>query len=488
MSRGHKRLNTSQGPAQATEEQYNSLAGGAGNGAMQDILTDRAQRTRAIEKLGQWLATQRAALEGLEGAAKVQRAQSVLSTAESSWNALILGTSVDELELPATPAGGVGQELGVAMPPELIDDIRPIIAGLEQGPVTDASGGPEASASTGIDWNSRLGVPEYRTQSDNLVAPEATCNTTTLAMIMERLGMNRQDVVNALEERIKRKWIKAQKNAGKITAARASELRNNLALVDEEPGWDRDAEWKKSARRYLDSKMKDKSYRRVRGAPSVSGAKRDEIAGEMRGDAQMEDLLDMLAHEAGLSRYGIVSEPDKLLHEVDPKGLPAEGDKIWGGQPWKTIRDTTRSTIEAGGAAALSFHHKGTRDRGASHIVSVQSVQDSGFVIDDPYGEIRATYNPKKYDDAYFSSETYQQRQGGRMVTKEKIIHSRDARKNTKNGFDDWGAGAARTFSDNESKGDTTFITKDQITKGMKYITLFKRGGSVPIPSPRPER
>lgn len=481
-------------PASLAQDQGRDVQqpSGPGNAALQDVLNDRTQRTRAIQMMQTWLTSQKAALQGLEGQAKVDRAEAVLSTLETAWDQLLDGMKVDDLKLPDAPTATNAQPVGVALPPEIIGEVRPVITMLEAGVSgvdKDTTGGPEAAAHNGTDWNTRLGVPEYRTQSDNLVGPEATCNTTTMAMVMERLGIGRQDVVDALDERIKKKWIRAAKKAGTITAARAKELEGNLDLVDQEEGWDRDAEWKKAARRYLDAKMKDRSYQRVRGQSSVSKEKRNEIAGEMRGNAQMEDLIDMLVHDAGLSRYGIVSEPDKLLEMVSNTGLPPEGEKLWGGTAWKTIRDRTRATLEAGGAAALSFHHKGTRDRGGSHIVSVQEVRDDGFVLDDPYGSIRESYNRKKYDDAYFGSDFYKQKdRSGRFVTKERIIHSRDARKNTKNGFDDWGAGAARSLEQNETKGRDSFISKTQVSTAMKYITLFSRGKRVPIPKPNPRR
>jgi len=452
---------------------------------MQDVLNDRTTRAFAIATMQRWTGEQLTVLQSLEGSDRTTRAEAVLGTLETTWNDLLNGASVDTLSLPATPTTAPGAALNLPLPPELIGEVRPIITMLEAGPVTDASGGPEASAHNGTDWNSRLGVPQYRTQSDNLVAPEATCNTTTLAMIMERLGMGREDVIGALDERIKKRWLQAALRARTISAERAAELEQDLSKVDEEEGWDREAEWKKASRRYIDSKMKDKSYRRVRGESATSGETRDEIAGEMLGNAQLEDLLDMLAHEAELSRYGIVSEPDKLLAEVSNTGLPAEGDKIWGGAAWKTIHSSVQRVLEAGGAAALSFHHKGTRDKGASHIVSIQEVQASGFVVDDPYGEVRASYNPKKYDDAYYGSDFYEQRVNGEMVTKERILHER-TRKNQKGDFDDWGAAAARQLDTNESKGRDSFLTKAQITGSMRYITLFERGKQVPRPKPRP--
>ncbi len=473
---------------QARPEQASA---GAGNAALQDVLNDRQVRATAVSQITTWLSTQQAALEGLAGDAKVQRTEAVLSTLRAWWTRAELGETVDFSQLPASPTVVAAPERPLPLPPELIGEVRPLITALEagiDGAATSTAGGPEGSAHTATDWNTTLGVPEYRTQSDNLVGPEATCNTTTLSMVLERLGIGRDDVVRALEDRLKRQWIDQARRAGTVTAARASQLEGNLALVDEEEGWDRDAAWKAAARRYLDAKMLDRSYQRVRGQSAVSGDTRDAIAGEFRADAQMEDVLDMLVHHAGISRYSIVSEPDRVLDMVSNTGLAPTSDKIWGGASWGTISERVQAALESGGAAALSFHHKGTRQQGASHIVSIQEVQSGGLVVDDPYGQVRATYNPRAFDDAYFHADTYQQRQrDGSMVTKERVIHERSVQKNQSHGFDDWGAGAARTMAADETKGDTSFMGRDQVTRAMKYITLFQRGQRVPLPRARPE-
>ncbi len=467
------------------------VAHGPGNAALQDVLNNRQVRARAVSDITVWLQTQQAALGGLEGDAKVQRIEAALSTLRAWWTRAELGETVDFSQLPATPSMTAAPERALPLPPEVIGEVRPLITALEggvAGATENTTGGPEASPHGTTDWNTTLGVPEYRTQSDNLVAPEATCNTTTLSMVLERLGIGRADVVRALEDRLKRSWIKRARRAGTVSAARATELEGNLTLVDEEDGWDKDAEWKTAARSYLDAKMKDRSYQRVRGESSVSNSTRNDIAGDFLADAQMEDVLDMLVHNAGISRYSIVGEPDRVLELVSNTGLPPTSEQLWPGSSWDTLTEKVRATLEAGGAAALSFHHKGTRDRGASHIVSIQEVQSSSFVVDDPYGVVRETYNPRGYDDAYFHADTYQQRaRSGEMVTKERVIHERSVQKNTTHGFDDWGAGAARGLDADESKGDTSVMSRDQITRAMKYISLFRRGQSVPIPRPRPE-
>lgn len=48
-------------------------------------------------------------------------------------------------------------------------------------------------------WCKRLGVPWYRSQRDNLARPDGTCNVTSIAMALERLGFDRTDLVAAID-------------------------------------------------------------------------------------------------------------------------------------------------------------------------------------------------------------------------------------------------------------------------------------------------
>lgn len=446
------------------------------NGAVIELLNDRQVRAQATAALSTWLTHQQTVIAGLEGAPRVQRAEAVLNAFETAWDALLGGLPVDEMQLPDAPTAVYAESLQVVTPPELISDVRPIITLLDagvDGVERDPTGGPEASAHNGIDWNTRLSVPEYRTQSDNLVAPEATCAVTTLAMVLERLGIGRDDVVSALDERIKQRWIDAQRRDGAITAERARQLEADLDLVDEEPGWDRDAAWQATARRYLDAKMnEERGYQRVRGEASVSAAVRDDLAGDMLHNAQLEDLVDLLAFEIGHSRYASISQPEALLDIVSNTGWPAEGEVLWGGT-WSEIKEQVRSALEDNGAAAMSFFHKGNRSNG-THIVAIQEVRDDGFVIDDPYGMVRETYNRRAYDDAYWSE------------TDGRVSGTRD-RANARGEFDDWGAAAARSLADDETLGRDSFFPSRLVERSLNYITLFERGVRVPNPRRRPD-
>ncbi|MFT5687104.1 MAG: hypothetical protein ACI8RZ_008061 [Myxococcota bacterium] len=426
-----------------------------------------------------WITTQQAAIATLGGDAKVGRIRGVLSVVESKMHDFQQGKAVDLTTLPAAPTAATGTANTTTALPELIGAIRPLINALE-GDIAGATAAtgttPEGSDYTTEDWNIRLGVPQHRTQSDNLSAPEATCNVTTLSMVLERLGVGREKIMAATEDRIKLKWIASQVAGKKMTAASAKKLKADLSLVDAEKNWDVDAEWKKRVKTYLDGVQSvSKGYQRIRGKSSVNTATRKDLAGEFKEDAQMEDVLDFLISMAGISRYSIVGAPSSTLKAIDGDKSSdiATTEKLSGGTKWETLRDKTRSTLEAGGAAALSFRHKGTRSTG-THIVSIQSVNDDGFVVDDPYGVIRSDYNPKKSDDAYW----HKQEKTVKGKKTNVLSGSRSVQKNTKNGFDDWTADDAQTLQKNERKGETSTISKSIITKSVNYIQLFNRPGA----------
>lgn len=178
------------------------------------------------------------------------------------------------------PALGVGPVLNAAVPSDLIHDVRALIV-VAEAPLT---GGLAEASPTGVDWNSRLGVPQYRTQTDNIAAPEATCNVTSVSMALERVGVGRADVVLALERRIKvRSWKRKNPKVSRLPDA--SEL-SAITLTDDD--------WHREVRAYLDVLNADTvGYRKVRGAAQTSTVL-DAIASSYRKNAQMEDLLDLL--------------------------------------------------------------------------------------------------------------------------------------------------------------------------------------------------
>ena len=80
--------------------------------------------------------------------------------------------------------------------PAQLDDARPLIgqiAGTDDPDATVKKAGTNAEGAY-VRQRCRLehqagSVPQYRTQSDNLIPPEASCNMTSLAMALETDGL-----------------------------------------------------------------------------------------------------------------------------------------------------------------------------------------------------------------------------------------------------------------------------------------------------------
>ena len=225
---------------------------------------DRMNRMTAITLIGSWLEAQQVHIESLGFMEKMPEAVKVLYTIEGMETVYRLR---DTSSFALSPTLTFGDPSPMPLPTELIYQVRPLIA------VTEPSGSPLGSdekSASGIDWNSRLGVPQYRTQSDNLAAlSEATCNVTTMAMVLERLGYNRDDVVRALEEK--------------------------FGLDESSTEEERKIEWQKQADTYLRYAMNDSAaYRRIRGTTWIDRNTRQGLSEQMQDHAQPEDLLTLL--------------------------------------------------------------------------------------------------------------------------------------------------------------------------------------------------
>jgi hypothetical protein len=407
----------------------------------------KVEKMRAIQTLNTWLEGQRSRIENVSIILKQTESHAVLQTVESTWSHY--EESGYLLEMPTTPPRGLsGNSAGIFLPTELAVNLRPFIEMTE----TPVSSSAESSAS-GVDWNTRLGIPEYRSQSDNLVAPEASCNVTTMAMILERMGIGREDVLAALENKM------------------------NIDTFDSTES--KDENWIDTTLSYLNRQMRSgAAYKRVRGEGSVSNSDRESIAEEYRDKAQMEDLLDLLLNQLGIQRTSVVSEPDRLLSVLSGGKEAPTSEKIWD-QNWNRLAPQVRECIENGGGAALSFRHKGSRSS-ATHIVSILVVENDGFLIDDPYGEIRGDYNKRSWDDAYWSRDE-----------EEKLIGSRErsSQRNEPGEVQDWGTEWARNLREEESRGKESRISSTQVSKSMFYVQLFHRASPseyAPTASKRP--
>ena len=395
---------------------------------------NQVARIQAIQQLNTWLEGQRERLEKVAIVAQSSEANGILQTVETAWSEYEQSGYMFELS-PNPGHHFKPQSAGIFLPTELTLNIRPII---ERTETADNANGERSNS--GIDWNTRLGIPEYRSQSDNLVAPEASCNVTTLAMILERMGIGRDDVIQAVEKQM------------------------GFQFLDSPEAQDQD--WLDSTLNYLNRQMRStKTYQRIRGQASMSSGEREDIASKYDENAQMEDLLDMLVYQMGQSRTAIISNPERLLEALTPGKATPTTEKLWE-RRWDKLAPVVQACIENGGGAALSFRHKGTRT-GGTHIVSILAVEQDGFLIDDPYGDVREDYNSRKWDDAYWGRSD-----DGHLV------RSRDlsSQRNVIGEQDNWGTTWARELREEEHRGRETRLRKSQIESSMFYVQLFHRG------------
>ncbi len=394
----------------------------------------QVDRIQAIQQLNMWLEGQQTRLATTSVMMQMAESNGVLQALETAWANYQRNGYLQEM--PLNPGRSFNREsAGIFLPTELASNIRPFIEMTET-----ARGANAESSSSGVDWNTRLGIPEYRTQSDNLVAPEASCNVTTLAMILERMGIGRNDVIMALERRM------------------------NIGVLDNQES--RDDNWIDTTMDYLNRQMRASApYQRVRGEASMSTDTREGLASGYRDNAQMEDLLDLLLHEMGQSRTAVVSEPERLLQEVSFGRATPTTEKLWESR-WDRLAPQVEECLENGGGAALSFKHKGNRSN-ATHIVSILAVESDGFRIDDPYGDMRDDYNRRAWDDAYWGRND-----DGNLIAS----RDRSDQRNVIGDVDDWGTSWARDLPEEESRGQESFISSDQVRRSMFYVQLFHRG------------
>lgn len=388
-----------------------------------------------------WILSRIAEVEALTGQAKLDLARGLLWQMEDTA-IRCKSETVDVSALNKTPTAGAAQNCG-GVPPEWIGGARTLIQMLENpiaGIEASMQGRVEGSKYADEDWNARLGVPQYRTQSDNLASPEATCNGTSAAMVFERIGVGRQAVVEACER--------------------------EMGLTDASTVEAKTAKWTEKATAYLKKENEAGSnYQKPRGQ-SQSSTTRTTMAGAFKDSAQMEDMVLFLAWLKGIGRTSITSSSANLgtlLTSIDGTAGTniATVEKITAKGTWETLSKKVSDTLNGGGAAVYSFYHKGSKasESGKTHIITVQQVLDDGFIVDDPYGKIRTDYSHNELGDAYGAK-------GSQTRTTKNLVHRTG---------DDWKVDQAQNPDADESKGDSVTVTKKTIMDSFYYVQLLKK-------------
>lgn len=372
----------------------------------------------------EWLIARVAEVGGLEGQDQFNRASGLLWQAELHAHQVRHGEVVNIETLNTAPLVGEAISSG-AVPPEWIAPLRELITMVE---TSDTAGGES-------DWNSRLGVPQYRTQSDNLVSPEATCATTSLAMAVERLGLSREQVVAGLDRQ--------------------------LGVADAQPQ-QRNQVWVSRAGPFLAAENnRGSNYQKLRGRPA-GPQQRGVYAASLRENGQMEDLLAFMAFELGISRFAITSSVANLramLTAIDSDTAAGVRTSKLGATDaanWNSFSSQIATCVNNGGSAIFSLFHKGQRS--GTHIMSIQRVVEDGLIVDDPYGQMRADYRVGN-GDAYAARGDYSPRQ---RITNNKKDTDGDA----------YHADAAQDLAANESKGDSYKVSRALVQSAINYVTL----------------
>ncbi|BDD01287.1 hypothetical protein [Persicobacter psychrovividus] len=327
------------------------------------------------------------------------------------------------------------------------------LAGDLNAPTLDQTAAEEPQRSVGgsrhsnIDWNSHLGVPQYRTQSDNLSIPEATCNVTAMAMTLEKLGNSRSDVITAIEAKL----------------VEGIEHPNLVNL------------WKSKAEAYFmaittaaGNKNQD-SYKRLRGGNEGLIGKESDLAKIFKDHGQMEDLIDFYLYlregETEKRKYIFSTDfMDVVPEEINNQDYQNEGAfspdrKYLGKKPFTAKhKQDIKETLDAGGAVVLSVNHKGGVK--GSHIVSVQSITSEGLIVDDPYGGHAEDYRYGESGDLFKGKNMPGSRSD--YEYKNEPIYNKNEVDLTKRDFT---AEAAQNLTPEEKRGDSQLIKWEMVNE-----------------------
>lgn len=468
------------------------------------------KRSDGIIPYRTWLEARLVEAQAKTGADKINFAKGILGQLEKISNNINQSTPVfpDVETLDKTPSftSAGNPDLGTFVPHELIGVARQFVSLTEQSEAGVAESADKVvggSLYSGIDWNSRLGVPQYRTQSDNLLSPEATCAPTSFAIGIERIGIGRADIVKAIDAKvapgeadeavIKTKWEtkfleyldeEEQAYTNRVTAyndavaARDAIIEANNALPEEA-----------TPAPVPDKPKKDfKSYRRVRGGKEgIAGnnTHEKEVAGIMRASGQLEDLSDFLHWLNGnssRSSINLKSSANTIFGQVKTATGAATAAKATQTEVLDTKnklgyanREKIRLALEAGSAVVLSVSHKGNRAfRG--HVITVQSIDSKGLIVDDPYGAWNSEYRRGSFRaDAYAKKGSTSRK----FTYKNKPAYKESGAATPTDYNDaDFTAKAGQNLKENESLGNSSRIDFEMINESdgiIGQIYIFNR-------------
>jgi hypothetical protein len=510
------------------------------------ISKDDQERTEFYGEYKDWLDERKTEVDALEGQSKLDLVRGILSQVESVIALLKAGTTPNLDTLTKTPAY-TSNHKGNFCPPELIGVVREFIEITEREIEVTGAGNTTSNLANGTDtttggslfhdedWNTRLGVPTYRTQSDNLMPPEATCAPTAFTMALERIGVSREDIIDSINEKLsghrkdsyrkflwkqteyrKSEYLKTDEGK-KAAAAGGTVIVPDSYLKDVTPPsdftatnkmpatWNTDpivpdsftpdteydsaaltTLWETKVTAYLKKISSDgsKNYQKLRGNQGGLIGKEADLAKKYKEIAQMEDLVDFLfsLYPYGARTSLVSAYSQQMVNRAQKPGYNGSEDNVSATKKltgWNAEhRELVRECLDDGGAAIISVYHKGAGSTG-THIQMIQAVTATGLTIDCPYGKVNPDYRRKTGTKSDMFIDTGKgDSPSDRKNYDWKNVQDFDATETdyTKRDFT---VTAGHNLEDNESRGKNTEISYAMINESnldvVNYIQLLYR-------------
>lgn len=414
------------------------------------------QRARAIylNEYTAYLADQFAKMDRLKGQKKLDFIKGILSQAQKVIIRFNEGKPLAVATLDKTPHFDPNPKQ-VACPHELIRPLRQWVELTEKKiqRVDTESGDNENAGSlySDIDWNTLLKVPQYRTQSDNLISPETTCAPTTFTMMAERAGWSRTDIIEAIEKRM-------EADPGFTNLKTAWELKTKAFFT-----------WL--------NKNASKQYQKIR-AGRINNVQLKQLAKEFKRFGQYEDLT--IFYHYLLNRNSKTTINSSAIHNQRLRqGIENDGDfKKLGSYKYTRLkgikkdldaRPLVKEHLDRGDVIMFSIFHKG--DAGGTHNYFVQSIDRKGFVLDDPFGRGNEQYSRNRNK----RGDLYKDKGGTRSRNEYPFKNTIDFNFSNK----DFTTEAAQVLTDSESRGASSLFTWEMMEASNKsiinYVVVWER-------------
>ncbi|WP_020538609.1 hypothetical protein [Lewinella cohaerens] len=424
---------------------------------LEDFWTqEQKERADYLNTYTSFLEKQYEVMDDLKGQNKLDRIRGVLSQAQRVIRRFNKGNPLPVSSLALEPVYEEDLQQ-VTSPHELITPLREWIK-LTESNIARVKAEDDVNTNAGswysnTDWNTLLRVPQYRTQSDNLVSPESTCAPTTFTMMAERAGWSRADMIEAIDQRFR------------------DEGADNL-----------ERHWKNKGEKFLDwiNANATKNYQKIQ-AGRLGKKHFEKVAENMREHAQFEDLTIFYHYLINSSHFTSINSSGS--HNIRlQQGLENDGDfGKQGSYAYKkyaalgsdlATRKLVKDHLDQGDVVMFSIFHKGAGQSG-THNYFIQSITENGFVVDDPYGLGNTDYVRK----SGVKSDLYKAK-GGNKHRNDYDFKNRPVLSLLRKDFT---MKAGQDLKDDESRGDANLLTwkmmMNSSSRIINYVVVWKKKG-----------